>query len=88
MKNIIVESMRFLVKDGRATIFGFVIMPNHIHLIWQIQDKHVRHKVQQSFLKYTAQQMKFRMIDTGDATLESYNVKARIESTSSGKEIL
>ena len=75
MKDIIIESMRFLVKDGRVIIYGFVIMPNHIHLIWQIQDKHVKHKVQQSFLKYTAQQMKFRMIDTGDKRLEDYKEK-------------
>ena len=55
MKDIIIESMRFLVKDGRAIIYGFAPMaigvPNHIHLIWQIQDKHVKQKVQQNFLK-------------------------------------
>jgi REP element-mobilizing transposase RayT len=76
MKEIVIESMRFLVKDGRVTIFGLVIMPNHLHLIGQIQDKHERHKVQQSFLKYTAQQIKFRMIDTGDERLKDYKVKA------------
>ncbi len=76
MKNIVIESLKFLVKDGRVVVYGFVIMPNHIHLIWQVQDKHERHKVQQSFLKYTAQQMKFRMIDTGDERLEDYKVKA------------
>jgi putative transposase len=76
MKEIIIESMRFLVRDGRVIIYGFVIMPNHVHLIWQIQDKNERHKVQQSFLKYTAQQMKFRLIDTSDAVLADYRVKA------------
>ena len=59
MKNIIINSLQFLVNDGRVIIYGFVIMPNHIHLIWQIQDKFERAKVQQSFLKFTAQQMKF-----------------------------
>jgi putative transposase len=51
-------------------------MPNQIHLIWQIQDKNVKHKVQQRFLKFTAQRMKFRLIDTGNVALESYKVKA------------
>ncbi|MCW3106593.1 MAG: hypothetical protein JWQ09_1099 [Segetibacter sp.] len=32
-KNIIISSLQFLVKDGRVIIYGFVIMPNHIHLI-------------------------------------------------------
>lgn len=39
MKDIIINSLQFLVNNGRVIIYGFVIMPNHIHLIWQIQDK-------------------------------------------------
>ena len=35
-KDIIISSLKFLVNDGRVIIYGFVIMPNHIHLIWQI----------------------------------------------------
>jgi putative transposase len=76
MKDIIIESLRFLVKDGRVIVYGFVIMPNHIHLIWQIQDKSLKNKVQQNFLKFTAQKMKFRLIDTGSKALESYRVIA------------
>ncbi len=51
-------------------------MPNHIHLIWQIQDGHEKAKVQQSFLKYTAQQMKFMLAKTNEAELANYKVKA------------
>ena len=36
-KDIIIESMRFLVKNKRVIIYGFVIMDNHIHIIWQLQ---------------------------------------------------
>ena len=32
-KDVIIDSMKFLVKDGRVIIYGFVIMPNHIHLL-------------------------------------------------------
>ena len=35
-KDIIIESMRFLVNQGRATIYGFVILDNHFHLVWQM----------------------------------------------------
>jgi len=75
-KDIIISSLQFLVKDRRVVLYGFVLMPNHIHLIWQIQDKHERAKVQQSFLKYTAQQMKFELQKTNLPELETYKVKA------------
>lgn len=45
--------MRFLVANKRATIFWFVVMPNHLYIIWQINDPYEVHQVQQSFLKYT-----------------------------------
>ncbi len=51
-------------------------MPNHIHLVWQIQDGHEKAKVQQSFLKYTAQQMKFTLESTNAKELEKYKVRA------------
>ncbi len=76
MKEIIISSLRFLVNDGRVVIYGFVLMPNHIHVIWQIQDNFERAKVQQSFLKYTAQQMKFQLLKTDPTALEHYKVKA------------
>ena len=34
-KQIIVNSLTFLVNEQRVKVFGFVIMSNHIHLIWQ-----------------------------------------------------
>ncbi len=49
MKQIIISSLQFLANDRRVKVCGFVIMPNHIHLIWQIQDGHEKAKVQQSF---------------------------------------
>lgn len=57
-KDIIIGSLEFLVKDKRVTLNAFVIMNNHIHLIWQMQALiHPQH-VQQDFLKYTAQHIK------------------------------
>lgn len=57
-KDIIIESMRFLVKDKRVIIYRFVIMDNHIHIIWQLQAGRKREDVQRDFLKYIAQQIK------------------------------
>lgn len=53
-KDIIVCSIKFLVKNKRVRVFSFVIMPNHIHLIWQMLPEHKPNAVQRDFLKYTA----------------------------------
>ena len=36
-KDVVMQSLQFLVRDKRILLFGFVIMPNHIHVIWQMQ---------------------------------------------------
>ncbi len=36
-------------------MYGFVIMSNHIHIIWRIRNEHKLAEVQQSFMKLTAQ---------------------------------
>lgn len=60
-KNIIIESLQFLVMDKRISLLGFVIMSNHIPLIWQILARNKPDKVQLSFMKYTAQMLKFKL---------------------------
>ena len=76
-KDIIIDSMRFLVQDKRVIIYGFVIMPNHMHLIWQMQAGRQRDHVQRDFLKHTAQEIKKDMRITMPAELESYLVNAK-----------
>ena len=78
-KQIIMDSLKFLIEDKRIWLYGFVIMPacpvgrpNHIHLMWRKQDAWVAKNVQQMFLKYTAQQIKFRIVDNGPSELVSY----------------
>ncbi len=34
-KQIIIDSLKYLSDKELITVYGFVIMPNHIHLIWQ-----------------------------------------------------
>jgi REP element-mobilizing transposase RayT len=56
-KNIILESLSFLVKADRIQVYAFVIMSNHLHLIWQMLGEHKRKDVQRDFLKFTSQQI-------------------------------
>ncbi len=53
-KQIIIDSLQFLADDNRAVIYGFIVMPNHVHIIWQIVAPHKRANVQRDFLKFTA----------------------------------
>ena len=56
-KDIIIESLSFLSRSNRVTVYAFVIMSNHMHLIWQIMGEHERKAVQRDFLKFTGQQI-------------------------------
>ena len=76
-KAIIIESMRFLVTDKRVIIYGFVIMDNHIHIIWHLQPNRRREAVQRDFLKYTAQQIKKDMLINHLEKLASFVVNAK-----------
>jgi putative transposase len=56
-KDIVIESLSFLTKANRITVYAFVIMRNHFHMIWQILGEHKREEVQRDFLKFTSQQI-------------------------------
>jgi putative transposase len=57
-KEIIIDSLRYLTEKEKIDVFGFVIMPNHIHLIWRINENNGKETSQASFLKYTAHEFK------------------------------
>ncbi len=56
-KNIITDSLNHLSVTNRLAIYGFVIMSNHFHMIWQMLGDNKRPDVQRDFLKYTSQQI-------------------------------
>jgi putative transposase len=76
-KQILMKSLKFMVQDGRIWLYGFVIMYNHIHLMWRRQDAWLDRSTEQIFLKFTAQQIKFRIIDTNPLELELYKSTQR-----------
>jgi REP element-mobilizing transposase RayT len=75
-KDLILESMRFLVEDKRVIIFGFVIMINHLHAIWQMRAGIQRSHLQRDFLKYTAQQIKQDLWQNHPCVLQFFLVNA------------
>lgn len=76
-KDIIMDSLRFLVKSKRVTIYAFVIMDNHFHLIWQIMGDHQRDNVQRDFLKFTGQQILKRLRNSDSDMLQEVIVNAK-----------
>ncbi len=60
-KEIVLESLRFMVHDSRIWVYGFVIMTNHVHILWRKRPEWMDKNTTQMFLKYTAQQIKFNL---------------------------
>ena len=56
-KLIIIEALKFRIAKGQVKVGVYVIMPNHIHLIWRIQNAFELEDVQRDFLKFTAKEI-------------------------------
>ncbi len=75
-KNVIINSLAYLSDNGKIDVFGFVLMPNHIHLIWRINEMNGKETAQGSFLKYTAHEFKKMLKTDKDNKLHTYAVNA------------
>ncbi len=75
-KNIILNSLTYLSEKGKIDVFAFVIMPNHLHLIWRINEDNGKETTQGSFLKYTAHEFRKRLLLKGKNRLSKYAVEA------------
>ena len=52
-------------------------MPNHIHIVWKIDENHKLENVKRDFLKYTAQMIKFDLIENHPQVLPHFEVNLR-----------
>lgn len=75
-KKIIIHSLEHLSNIGKIDVFAFVIMPNHIHLIWRINETNGKEMAQSSFLKYTAHMFKKMLHKEDKNQLKNYAVTA------------
>lgn len=62
-KNVIINSLTYLSDSGKIDVFGFVVMPNHTHLIWRINEMNGQETSHVSFLKNIAHKFK-KMLKT------------------------
>jgi putative transposase len=53
-KSLIMSSWQELSERGKIIIYGFVIMPNHLHLIWEMKEPNGKEMPHASFNKFTS----------------------------------
>ncbi len=75
-KDVIIDSLQYLTDEGKVDVFAFIIMPNHIHLIWRVNEPNGKESPQGSFLKYTAHTFKKMLRKEGTEKLNAYKVDA------------
>ena len=72
LKMVVINSFQYLVKNNLVNIYGYVIMPNHIHLLWNILKQNGKESAAGSFAKFTAHQFKKYLQTTNTSTLSLY----------------
>jgi len=85
-KCIITDSWNHLVNEGSVSIYAFVIMPNHLHWIWQMRGESELPRIQQRMLKFVAQQIKFDLIQHHPNVLDLFKVGRKDRSYQFFKE--
>jgi REP element-mobilizing transposase RayT len=54
IKELITSSLSNLSLRKKIAVYGFVIMPNHIHLLWELLEMNGKEMPHTSFQKFTA----------------------------------
>jgi len=73
-KVFLIESLQFLVSEKRVVIYAFVIMDNHIHLVWKPTTLFSLKHTQLSFMKFTAQRIKRNLENNHPDVLKVFRV--------------
>lgn len=72
LKDVIIRSLKHLSDSGKTDVYAFVIMPNHIHLIWKLKELNGKEFPHASFLKFTAHAFKSELKQTPEKLSEFY----------------
>jgi putative transposase len=75
-KQIILDSLSNLSSRKKITVYAFVIMPNHLHFIWQTNELNGKETAQGSFLKFTAHEFKKYLLANNPKFLSQFRVDA------------
>ncbi|MCA0383394.1 MAG: transposase [Bacteroidetes bacterium] len=73
MRTIVLDSLRHLCKERWVTIYGFVLMPNHIHLLWRMEGNERKESAAASFSKFTSHHFKKALAEQAPALLAAFS---------------
>ena len=74
-KLIVLNSLIHLVNKKRIKVYGFVIMSNHIHVIWEWLEMNGKEMPHASFMKFTGHQFLEELRRTDSQLLQRFWVK-------------
>ncbi len=53
LKLVIINQLQWLIKNNKIKVYGYVIMPNHMHILWEMIEKNGKEMPHASFNKWT-----------------------------------
>jgi putative transposase len=76
-KQLIIDTLKELVGGGFIKIYAFVIMPNHLHFVWELLEKNGNEMPHASFNKKTAHLITKDLKTNHTAVLAYFEVKEK-----------
>lgn len=77
LKLIIIQSWQYLIEKKLISLYGYVIMPNHIHILWALKKEFEKESPAEQFSKFTAHAFKKYLYTYHPEQLEKFKtVKA------------
>jgi len=75
-KQIVLNSLIHLVNKEKIKVYGFVIMPNHIHIIWENLAMNGKEMPYASFMKFTGHEFLKELRQTNSPLLNKFAIDA------------
>jgi putative transposase len=79
-KNLIIDTWKSLVDKNLLSIYGFVIMPNHLHVLWEHKSLNGKEMPHASFNKATAHEIRKDLLKHHPKVLDYFKVSDRDRS--------
>ena len=76
-KEILIGSLNYLHQKNLIKVYGFTIMPNHLHMIWELLGKNGNELPNASFTKFTSHEIKIDLENNHPNVLEHFYVNEK-----------
>src|SRR6478736_2440258 len=73
-KTVVIESLKWLCEKKLVRIYGYIVMPNHIHLLWEQLKMNGKEFPKNSFEKFTAHQFQKKLEKEDPFMLQKFKV--------------